>query len=95
MLKFTFADIALNKRAFRVTTVVAKNPEAARRKLHLGDHWIPQIGDGVPTLAKPGRKSRLYRHRVDMVKAMSKLGFTVDQVEQAIHDALPKMLGNI
>ena|ERR1700690_44344 len=92
MLKFTFADIATDKRAFRVITVIAKDAEAARSMLIQGDHWIPQIGHGRPTKSlKSYQKSQLFHDRVDMEKFVNKLGFTTDEVERLIGKAITEL----
>jgi hypothetical protein len=89
MFKYTYADIALSKRAYRVTIVVAESPESARKKLHLGDSWIPQVGEGRPTKAKPGpRVSRLLRTVEEAEEFFGSIGFTKAQVDTLIREAL-------
>jgi hypothetical protein len=96
MLKFTFVDIATDKRAFRVTTVIAKDAETARSMLVMGDHWIPQIGHGQSTKSlKPHRKTRLIRDRVEMEKFVNKLGFVVDEVERLIGKAVSNSIEDL
>lgn len=88
LYRFTFVDIATDKRAYRVTTVVATNAQAARRALVAGDGWVPLVGEPKPSSARPGRKSKLYTSRDEMAKAMGALGVTIDQVDEIIREAI-------
>jgi hypothetical protein len=92
MFKYIYTDLALSKRAYRVTTVVAESPDDARGLLVLGDGWLPQIGEGRPTKARRGRSSRLLRTVEEAERFFNSIGFTKSQVDTLIREALPRML---
>jgi hypothetical protein len=95
LYRFTFVDIATDKKAYRVTTVVATDVQAARKALVAGDGWVPLVGEPKPSSARPGRKSKLYTNRDEMAKAMGALGVTIDQVDEIIREAIRETIHEI
>ncbi len=87
MTAYTFAEINLAKKCFRVVRVVAKDETQARRALPGGDWAWALLGEESTTAKKRSRRSRLIRTREEWSAFVEKFGLTAESAEARISGA--------
>ncbi len=87
MKAFTFAEISLHRRCFRVARVISKTETDARKRVPGGDWAWGFLGEEESRASEPSVRTELFRERSEFAKLCSKFGLTVEQVEKRIGDA--------
>jgi hypothetical protein len=89
---YLFVDVALDKRAYRLTEVVTTDSFLAREMLLLSDCWLPLIGS-LPTDKLNGRKEYYIYDYNEYDSIVRKFGSSAAEADVRISEALNKLIG--